>query len=90
MLFWRCFFIYIKEELVVDFNNEKVIIYVLDIFKFKNKNYVLYLISKDRENIYSSVVNYKGDILELLEISGKEEIFFVNQKIKEYKEKVMQ
>ncbi len=78
----------IKKELTVTLNSgDEVTIYILDIIESEefHKDYVLYLINLDEENIYASSVEEKDGKFELNAITEEKEMNFVQSKIEEMK-----
>ena len=79
----------IKKELKVALggSNEKITIYILDLIEGKqfNKDFILYLIDLDEENVYASQINKKDGMFELNSITDEEELKFIHDKIQEYK-----
>ena len=73
-----------NKELTATLGNIKdVNIRVLDIFEFANKNYILYTIDLDDENIYASIINKKKDNSIILNpIKEEKEIKYIEKKIK--------
>ncbi len=77
----------VKEELTATLGNIKdVNIKVLDIFESANKNYILYTIDLDNENIYASIINKKKDNTIILNpVKDEEEIKYIEKRINKIK-----
>ena len=67
-------------------NIKDVNIKVLDIFESANKNYILYTIDLDNENIYASIINKKKDNTIILNpVKDEEEIKYIEKRINKIK-----
>ncbi len=80
----------VKESLKATLGNIKdVVIDVLDVFSSsdKSKNYILYLIDLDDENVYASVIEQKKDTIVLNPVTLEEEIKFIEKRIEKLKNK---
>ena len=79
----------INKELTATLGNIKdVNILVLDIFESRNKdkNYILYTIDLDDENIYASIINKKKDGSIILNpVTSEEEIKYIEHKVSKLK-----
>ena len=78
-----------NKELTATLGNIKdVNILVLDIFESRNKdkNYILYTIDLDDENIYASIINKKKDGSIILNpVKNEDEIKYIEHKISKFK-----
>ena len=74
-----------NKELTATLGNIKdVNILVLDIFESRNKdkNYILYTIDLDDENIYASIINKKKDGSIILNpVKNEDEIKYIEKKV---------